>query len=102
MVGIDGPFPGQFLQRLEATSARNDGMASGSVRVFRVGEDDEVLQEPEGLDRRLDLGVGRRLEAAFEHGRQERARLAKVIRHGRVAALVSHIERNEANKEPLP
>ena len=48
MVGIDGAFPGQLLQGLEAAAPGDDGMGSGTVRVFRVGADDEVLQQSEG------------------------------------------------------
>ena len=58
MVGIDLPFGGQGLQGREATSACDHGMALGAVVAGFGGADNEVLEQAERGDRRLDLRIG--------------------------------------------
>ena len=58
MVGVDRAVTGQFLHGLEAASAGDHGVALGAVLIGLVGPDDQVLQQVDGGDRRLELGVG--------------------------------------------
>ena len=58
MVGIDHAVLDQRLHGLQATPAGDHGVAVGAVFVGSIDSDDEVLQQAEGGDRGLELGVG--------------------------------------------
>ena len=58
MVGVERAVVCERLQRREAASAGDDGEAFDAVRVRAVGAGDEVLQQPVGLDGRLELDLG--------------------------------------------
>ena len=56
MVGIEHAVVGQRLHGLQAAAAGDHGIAV--VRLGAFGADDKVLQQPEGGDGGLELGVG--------------------------------------------
>ncbi|MCY3829878.1 MAG: TraC family protein [Rhodospirillaceae bacterium] len=57
-VGVEHAVPGQRLHGPEAASAGDHGVAVGSVLCRLIGADDQILQQAEGGDRGLELGVG--------------------------------------------
>ena len=58
MVGIDDLVLDQRLHGLEAAPAGHHGVAVPAIVIGLTGPDDEVLQQAEGGDRGLELGVG--------------------------------------------
>ena len=59
VLGIEHAVPDQRLHGLEASAAGDHGIGLGAILLSRlVGADDEVLQQAEGGDRRLELGIG--------------------------------------------
>ena len=57
-VGVERLVLDQRLHGLQAAPAGDDGVAFGAVLVRLVGADDQILQQAEGGDRSLQLGVG--------------------------------------------
>ncbi len=58
MVGVERLVPYERLHGLEAAPADDHGIAPDAVRTGLLGPDDEVLQQAEGGDGGLELGVG--------------------------------------------
>ena len=74
MVGVEDAVLDQHLHGLEAAAASDHGIALGAIAVRFVGTDHQVLEQSEGGDRGLELGIGlligRRLADVFGGERQ--------------------------------